>query len=241
MRMFTDFHSHILPGVDDGSRSVEQSLTMLRMEKDQGIGRVVATPHFYPQRDNPEAFFERRERAAQVLLQETAKQKDLPEILMGAEVYYFPGISDCEILPQMTLAGTKSLLLEMPATAWTEKMYREIGQIYEKWEITPVLAHINRYIRPRNAAKILDRLGEMPVLLQANADFFLRRSTSRMALRLWRDGKIHLLGSDCHDDVQRPPNLGEALRQVEKHLGEDAIERIHTYEKMIFRPSENLF
>ena len=55
-----DFHSHILPGVDDGSRSVEESLEMLRAVARQGIGTVVATPPFYANHDTPERFLRRR-------------------------------------------------------------------------------------------------------------------------------------------------------------------------------------
>ena len=65
--MVTDFHSHILPGVDDGSSSLEQSLQMLRMEAEQGIRHVVATPHFYARYDAPETFLEKRSRAEALL------------------------------------------------------------------------------------------------------------------------------------------------------------------------------
>ena len=60
MEKVIDFHSHILPGIDDGSASVEQSIAMLRMEAEQGIDHVVATPHFYPQYDTPEHFLRKR-------------------------------------------------------------------------------------------------------------------------------------------------------------------------------------
>ena len=58
-----DFHTHILPGIDDGSSSAEESLAMLQMEKEQGIDTVVVTPHFYPQEDRPERFLKRRKEA----------------------------------------------------------------------------------------------------------------------------------------------------------------------------------
>ena len=68
MRYFTDFHSHILPEIDDGSSSVEESLAMLQAERDQGIQSVVATPHFYAHHDSPERFLKRRAAARQRLL-----------------------------------------------------------------------------------------------------------------------------------------------------------------------------
>ena len=57
----TDFHSHVLPGVDDGSASPEESLAMLRLEAQQGIHRVIATPHFYPHRHTVEIFRRKKE------------------------------------------------------------------------------------------------------------------------------------------------------------------------------------
>ena len=59
-----DFHTHVLPGMDDGSKSVEMSMEMLRREAAQGIRQVIATPHFYPWREHPEQFLERRDQAA---------------------------------------------------------------------------------------------------------------------------------------------------------------------------------
>ena len=59
----TDFHSHILPGVDDGSKSIEETLKMLELLSDQGVRRVVATPHFYPNHHSVEEFLEKRNSA----------------------------------------------------------------------------------------------------------------------------------------------------------------------------------
>ena len=67
MPMVVDFHSHLLPLVDDGSKSIDESIALLRMEAEQGIRRVIATPHFYPQHDSPERFLKRREMAEREL------------------------------------------------------------------------------------------------------------------------------------------------------------------------------
>ena len=71
--MFIDFHTHILPGIDDGSASVEESIELLKAEAAQGITKVVATPHFYANYDSPERFLERRAKA-KVLLDEEIKK-----------------------------------------------------------------------------------------------------------------------------------------------------------------------
>ena len=229
----SDFHSHILPGVDDGSRSLEETLSMLRMEAGQGIRHVVATPHFYAHQDTPEAFLKRREEAWQILKKALSDAPDLPQVTLGAEVYYFPGMSESDALSQLTIGGKRFLLLEMPHAPWTETMYREMEAIYVRQGITPVIAHIDRYISPLRTHRILKRLEELPVLVQANGSFFLNRHTAAMGLRMIREDRIHLLGSDCHDLKSRKPDLGDALSLIGKRLGSGAIESVLAYEKMV--------
>lgn len=222
-----DFHSHILPGIDDGSKSVEESIAMLRMEAEQGIDCVVATPHFYADYDSPQRFLDRRTRALERLQEAREQNPGLPEIKIGAEVYFYSGISDSDVIAELTIAKKRCILIEMPFGKWTDSMYRELEGIYTKQGLTPVIAHVDRYIGPFRTFGIPERLAELPVIVQANAEFFLRRSTSAMALRMLRDGKVHLLGSDAHNLRDRKPNLGDALELIEKRLGTAPLEQMH--------------
>ena len=233
MRNFTDFHSHILPGVDDGSKTVEESLKLLRMQAQQGVAQVVATPHFYANHDTPERFLRRRAAAWEALREAMVQEAGLPQVVLGAEVYYFPGISDSEVLPQLTIGQKSYMMLEMPAVPWTQNMYREIENIYAKHGITPIMAHIDRYLSPLRYRQILMQLEELPVLVQANSAFFLRPMTAPLALRMLKENRIHLLGLDCHDCIRRRPDLGEAVQKIEKHLGLAELERIGAFEKMV--------
>lgn len=233
MKRLIDFHSHILPNVDDGSSSMEETLGMLRMEAEQGVRRVFATPHFYANRDALEIFLGRRERAWSGLCKATEASPELPAVELGAEVYYFSGMSNSEMLTELTLSGKRYILLEMPKAPWTESMYREIEGICSKQGIIPVIAHIDRYVRPFRTYGIPDRLAELPVLVQANAEFFLRSGTSPMALRMLQADRIHLLGSDCHNLKSRAPNLLAAARVIEKRLGHEVLEKIHSYEDLV--------
>lgn len=224
--MIADFHSHVLPGVDDGSSSLEETLALLRIEAGQGIQHIVATPHFYPQHDDLERFLARRERAEKSLRESLRKEPGLPTITVGAEVYFFPGISDSEALKWLTIGNKRFILLEMQHVPWGSNVYRELESIYVKQGLTPIIAHIDRYISPFHTYGILDRLVDLPVLIQANASFFLRYTTRGMALRMLNKGQIHLLGSDCHNLSSRPPRLGEATDVIRKRLGDLALERI---------------
>jgi protein-tyrosine phosphatase len=224
--MITDFHSHVLPCLDDGSRSVEQSIAMLRAEAEQGITHVVATPHFYAHRTTPERFLEKRKRSEEMLREEMEKHEGLPRLSVGAEVYFFQGICDCDALKLLTIEKNDCILLEMAESPWGDYAYREICQIWEKQGITPIIAHIDRYIGPWRTYGIPERLAQLPVAVQANAEFFLRPATASMAMRMLKKDQIHLLGSDCHDMGDRSPNLSDAVKQIRKSLGEEAIEHI---------------
>ena len=227
MKTVIDFHSHILPRVDDGSKSLGMSLEMLRMEAEQGIRHVVATPHFYPRYDTPERFLRRRAEAEKILREELQKFPELPDLIMGAEVYYFPGISDCEAISELTIGENKCILIEMPGGSWTDTMFRELEGLYVKQGLLPVVAHIDRYISRFHNHEILKRLASLPVLIQANAEFFLNRRTSAFALRMLKKEGIHLLGSDAHNLTSRKPNLGETVRLIEKRLGDQPLDAIH--------------
>lgn len=231
--MVTDFHSHILPGIDDGSKSVQESIAMLQLEAEQGVTHVVATPHFYPHHDDPERFLRRRERAELRLREEMEKYPGLPELSIGAEIYFFSGISDSDFLKQLTIDQKGCILLEMPVSPWSDSMFREIADIPAKQGLTPIIAHVDRYISPFRTHGIPERLKKLPVYVQANASFFLHSTTRRMALRMLKGNQIHLLGSDCHNMSSRLPNLGKAVQIIEERFDPDVTERICSFESEI--------
>lgn len=221
-----DFHSHILPGIDDGSRNVEESIALLRKEAEQGITHVIATPHFYPRHDTPERFLERRAEAEQILREEMEKHTGLPKVSVGAEVYFFNGIGDSDAILPLTIDKERCILIEMPFCPWTDQVYRELEDIYCKQGLLPVVAHVDRYLGRFRTYGIPERLAELPVLVQANAEAFLDKRTASRALRLLKKDQIQLLGSDCHNLSVRSPNLMEAVSLIEKRLGNEAIENI---------------
>lgn len=232
-----DFHSHILPGIDDGSKNLQETLRMMRMSAQQGIRHMVATPHFYPRYDSPETFLRKREEAADRLRNAMEDEPELPEISIGAEVYFFSGISDSELIKALTIEGKRCILIEMPQSPWKESHYRELEGIYTKHGITPIVAHIDRYIRPFHTHGIPERLEQMPVLVQANAEFFLRSSTRSMAMKMLKKDRIQLLGSDCHNLSSRSPNLGDAVELIERKLGENALAGVRFYQDDVLNSS----
>ena len=230
--MAVDFHSHILPCVDDGSQSVSESLEMLRCCAKMGIQSVVLTPHFYPDRDHPDRFLSRRNAAFETL-KEAAVGENLPQLILGAELYYFPNMSSSDILPQLAIGGGRYVLVEMPMCRWTDRMYRELEKIWENQGLIPIIAHLDRYLTPFTRRKMLRRLSEMRVLVQANGSFFLENRTAGLALRMLAYDQIDLLGSDCHNLFNRKPNLGPVRERIRTRLGEEALKRIARNEEMV--------
>lgn len=230
--MIADMHTHILPGVDDGSPDLETSVRMLDAMYAQGIRRVAATPHFYANHDSPERFLRRRAAAAEKLRQ-AWKWADL-ELRIGAEVHYFDGISDCEALQEMAIEGTDLLLVEMQSAPWSERCFDELQGIRHKRGLIPVIAHLDRYITPLRQFGIPAKLARLPVLVQINSEALLHRGSRSMVLKMLRSGAVHLLGSDCHSMGSRKPNLGEAWKTLCDKLDSHALESLTDLEETIW-------
>ena len=215
----TDFHSHILPGVDDGSQSVEDSIQMLRLSWQQGITHIFLTPHFYPTQESPHSFWERRTRAVERLGERAVYEKEIPQYYIGSETAYFDGISQTEELDLLKVEKTNFLLLEMPFCDWSERVYHELWNLQHLRNITVVVAHIERYIKLQENNRFWELLSETGVLVQLNAEFLISRFTRRKAIEWIKKGRIDCLGSDCHDLQRRPPNVGTAIQILQSHCG----------------------
>lgn len=211
-----DFHSHILPFIDDGSSSIEESVALLSMLKDQGIKTVVATPHYDAKRDTPEAFVSKRNESYEKLLPNI--KDGFPKVILGAEVSYYPGIERLKGIRSLTAGESDLLLLEMPISVWTEYTVKELVDLTTTKNMTVVLAHAERYLGLQSL-KTIELLNDSGILRQYNADFFLRFGQKRKALKMLERGEIHLIGSDCHNLNTRPPRIGDAYGLMKKKLG----------------------
>ncbi len=222
-----DFHSHILPKIDDGSKSCDMSLEMLKASYDYGIRTMVATPHFYITQNEAEKFCDRRAGAYEALSKRiAAADTPLPDIILGAEVYYFRGISKYKKLDMLKISGTDHILLEMPFERWNDKMLGEIAEIKEEFGITPVMAHLDRYIDFQKGTDNIERLLAMDVYVQLNAEAFEPFFGRGRYLNMVKDGVVSALGSDCHNMDSRRPNLDRCFGIITKKCGEQAVENI---------------
>ncbi len=230
-----DFHSHILPNIDDGAQSVEESIEMLRMLKNQGVNTVCLTPHYIAMDESPKEFLERRNEAFKVLTEAINNyEEELPELILGAEVYYYPGICRMEEIDTLKLKNTDLLLLEMPMAPWSEYTIREMLDLINFSNTKVVIAHIERAIKYQKRG-VIERLIENGVMMQTNASFFNMRKTRRAAFKMFSNGQIHFLGSDCHSIKHRPPRIDEAVNAIRDKFSQNAIDEFFEEQKVYFK------
>lgn len=216
--MLIDIHTHILPRVDDGAKTLQESVHLLKLLQKNGTDAVWATPHFYAHLCNLEDYTARAE-AAYARLQEAVADAELPPVYLGYEVKYFKGMATNPVLPRLTMAGTGYILVELPYQDIDPRAIDEICEIKYNTGITPILAHIDRYLGYKNYGYVLNVLENGDVLAQVNADTLLAGRYKKQALRLITDGYAQFLASDTHTVKERPPRTGEAIALLQKKWG----------------------
>lgn len=215
-----DLHTHILPAMDDGAKTVEISLQMLHMEWAQGVETVALTPHFYGDLECIDSFLTRRQHAYDCLREAIShlpdeEQKKMPNLLLGAEVSWLPYMNQWKGLEKLCYENTNYLMLELPLIPWSGDVIHRLYELMNHTGITPVIAHIDRYWGHIDRRQ-MDELFSMGLPVQISAEAFLHLGTWKKALRLLQQGKAHMLISDAHGITDRPPNIGAAMNVIQR-------------------------
>ena len=153
-----DLHSHILPGIDDGSPDVGTSAAMLRREAEQGVDVVCATSHYYAKYSSIPAFCERRAEALERL--SSVLTAELPRVLPAAEVAYFPYMEEQDLMP-LCIQGTRTLMLEMPFSDWTGLQLETVEALVLDCRYDVVLVHPERFCFSKSNKHKLEKLAEL--------------------------------------------------------------------------------
>ncbi len=235
-----DFHTHILPKIDDGSPDTETSVKMLKSLYEQGINKVALTPHFYITRDNLTDFLRRRDKSVSALRDAVKDMDNIPKAVLGAEVLLFPEISGMDNLSRLCLEGTNYMLIEMPFAKWSNVTYDTLGKLRANG-ILPIIAHIERYMKIQKDKGMIYYLMDLGCIIQANGSYFTSAMTRRKATKLLLSECIHLIGSDCHDLKMRKPNTGEAYAEIEKRAGSYGIEALGYTADMVLQNATYCF
>lgn len=218
----TDLHSHILPGIDDGAQTVEDSLALLREQLAQGVNQIALTPHFNAERITVDEFVQRRAEAF-AILEKAVKAEGLPVTLkLGAEVFFSSNLLELDLEP-LLLQDTPYLLVEFSPTfypTWAKDIFYKLGL----QGITPLLAHVERYPYMLSDPTRLFDLVNAGAVTQINASSVLRNgSRQAMIQKFLRWNLVHVLSTDTHSMDKRPPQLASAMQKIESWQGKDAV------------------
>ena len=228
-----DFHSHILPKMDDGSKSTDMSLEMLQRMKATGCDLVVSTSHYYRKNEEISDFLERRTASYCHLCTRIREEPEwnVPSIALGAEVAFFFGMEEEEDLAKLCIGDTDLLLLEMPFAPWSIYEINTVSALCYDRRFRVILAHYERFAEFQKGNEIYERILELPVIVQINAESLQSKFgwNSKRWLRMYEEGRAQLLGTDAHNLTSRAPNLDLARETIRTKISEEALARIDEY------------
>ena len=235
-----DFHTHILPEIDDGSSSAKESVALLKVLKEQGVSNVFLTPHFYAYSSSAESFRERQESSFKMLVAELEKDSLDINLYLGCEVFFFEELWRIENLADFCIKGTNYILIEMPFSEWTDSMVSSIEKIMGKG-FTPIMAHIERYLRYNGNPSKIYELVQMGALFQMNCKYLNSFFTRRKAAAFVKKGIVVALGTDCHNTTCRKPDYLPAISYLKKKLRKEHFERFIYFQNKIVSQAERVY
>lgn len=222
-----DLHSHILPGIDDGSKSLEMSLDMARIAVDDGISTMACTPHIYPgmYMNDSQGIARARD-----LLQAEFDQRGIRlKLLTGADVHLVP-----ELLLQLraglvpTLAKSRYLLLEpshhVAPPRFQESVFQLVAAGY-----TPVITHPERLTWIEDHYPVFLQMIDQGCWMQVTAGALTGMFGPRAKYwgeRFLAEGRTHILATDAHSNRRRVPEMSAALHIAERYLGREEASRL---------------
>ena len=216
-----DIHSHVLYGVDDGAKELEESAAMLRMMYDEGIREAILTPHYHRGHVKADSTVWRRHFDELCEYVRNDKKAGAVKLHLGCELYYYPSatewLEEGLVLP---LAGSRFVLLEFGYKADKRSILEGVQNIIREGYI-PVLAHVERYEGLGADTENVRALAEAGAYIQVNSESvgFGLWGAKAFVTRLLKEGLVHFVATDAHDTKTRAPKLAKAAEHIKKHYG----------------------
>lgn len=226
----TDLHTHILPGMDDGAKTLSDARTLLQKQLSQAVDRVALTSHYHCEAEPMEAFLDRREAAMAALAEICPSGLRLKR---GCEVYFSPQLLYLDLQP-LCLEGTRVLLLELPVLQ-RPAFLREVLTALRQRGIIPLIAHAERYQYVARDPGILAEWMDLGAVIQVNSQSVIDGGLAR---RLIKWGLCQVIASDTHSAAYRPPNLRAALDAVSDAMGPEKARQLEHQAKVLFSGGE---
>ena len=227
MNQFVDIHCHILPGVDDGSQTPEETKAMLQMAWDEGIQIMVATPHYHKQRGKNDIELIKK----QLLLTRKLAKEVHPkmQICLGMEIYYGEDVP--ELLKEgrvVSIRKSRYILVEFSPGDEFQYILNAVRKLQMSGH-TVIIAHIERYNCLRKDISNVEYLREMGAYLQVNTGSITGsygRSVKKFLREVLKAHLVQLVGTDAHGSERRTPKMQEAYKEVVKRCGEEYADQI---------------
>lgn len=206
-----DFHNHVLPELDDGSKSMEMTLNMLRAAYNQGIKKIVNTVHFqHPKMEGKNTDYDYINNIKNNVLDRAKNEGIDIEIDIASEVYYLPNL--CDIIDNPITTFNNYMLIEFPVMVVPSNFLETFFNLRMKG-ITPILAHPERYRFIQEDLGQLEKIKDLEVIFQIDAGSLIGhfgKRTMSTAFDMLENGYCHIIGSDAHNDSKRNFCLKEA-------------------------------
>lgn len=222
-----DIHSHLIPNVDDGAKSPEETIELIKEAREAGITDIILTPHYiinsYEQ--NAETLILLKDKLQQIINSENIKVN----LHIGMEVYITDNL--VEILKQnkiLTLAGSKYLLMELPLNTNVQYLDMVIFRLIEN-NIIPIIAHPERYKFVQEDPSKVRELIDSGCLIQSNIGSILGiygKKAKKTIKYLLKNDLINFIATDTHRKNTIYPLLQKGIKKIEKITGKEKAEEL---------------
>ncbi len=231
-----DIHNHILPDVDDGSKSMSMSLDMLKNAANQGITDVINTVHFqHPKVEGSDISYERLIKKVEELQKTMNEQRIAINIHLAAEVFFLPNLVSIIDEPITTIGDKKYMLIEFMPN-YIPEIHKKIFFDLKMAGVTPIIAHPERYGPVQKDINLVLQWLNTGCLIQVDAGSILgalgiaaKKSSEMIIKQNW----CQIIASDAHDNKKRNFLLSDALSLVRTWIGDNAILLVNDYPKNI--------
>lgn len=222
-----DIHSHIINNIDDGSKSLEESIKILKNLKEKGVNNIILTPH-YMLDSNLETSLEKRNKYFNILTEKINEEKIDINVYLGAEIYINPKIKENIEIEKINMNNTKYLLIEFPLNGEYNNAHGILSGLIEKgYKI--ILAHPERYTNVQKDITILDEYKNMGVLFQCNIGSLFKmygKSAKKTIKKLLKERYIDFLGTDIHNNHFDYSYFNKLDRKIIKLTDEEYLKKI---------------
>ncbi|MBR5495896.1 MAG: capsular polysaccharide biosynthesis protein [Oscillospiraceae bacterium] len=226
-----DFHSHILPGIDDGATDLQQSDNMIKALIAQGVEHIIATPHYIRHTCGLNEYLDMREKAYNGLLElDSAKQC---KISLGSEVYIERDLASQEGIEALAISGTNKILMEFPYSSFEKWAINEIYNLCYSHKLVPILAHVERYLGYYSSSDVDEILEMDDAIFQVNAISLCEKSRLKFILELIEGGYPVVLGSDAHNMISRIGDFKKGIEVLKSKLSKRDFEAFIDFNKNV--------